>query len=112
MSKKNARYYSRDYYQKSSFQFKVTIPYRARVVSGRLFVNETLVRFHLKDEAEDGDGDGGTLHPKMARNLTVKNEFSVPVSYTILSHYSLVGIWLPDVSVRVAECFLTNPYLT
>ena len=72
----------------------MTIPYRARVVSGRLFVNETLVRFHLKDETEDG-GDG-TLHPKMARNLTVKNEFSVPVSYTILSHCS--RHWLPDMS--------------
>jgi len=58
-------------------QFKVTIPYRARVVSGRLFVNESVVRFHLKDETVDGY----IVHPKIARNLTVKNEFSVPVSF-------------------------------
>ena len=47
------------------------------MVSGRLFVNESVVRFHLKDETVDGY----IVHPKMARNLTVKNEFSVPVSF-------------------------------
>jgi hypothetical protein len=46
------------------------------VVSGRLFVDESTVRFHLKEET----ADGATVHPKMARNLTVKNEFAVPVS--------------------------------
>ena len=30
-------------------QFKVTIPYRAHVLSGHLFVNESVTRFHLKD---------------------------------------------------------------
>ena len=57
------------------FQFKVTIPYRARVVSGRLFVDDSVVRFHLKDQLVDGVA----THPKMTRNLTVKNEFAVPV---------------------------------
>ena len=30
-------------------QFKVTIPYRAHVLSGHLFVNESITHFHLKD---------------------------------------------------------------
>ena len=30
-------------------QFKVTIPYRAHVLSGHLFVNESVTHFHLKD---------------------------------------------------------------
>ena len=30
-------------------QFKVTIPYRAHVLSGSLFVNENVTHFHLKD---------------------------------------------------------------
>ena len=56
------------------FQFKVTIPYRARVVSGRLFVDEATVRFHLKEEPN-------SERPKISRNLTVKNEFSVSVKF-------------------------------
>ena len=30
-------------------QFKVTIPYRAHVLSGHLFVNESVTHFHLKN---------------------------------------------------------------
>ena len=30
-------------------QFKVTIPYRAHVLSGHPFVNESITHFHLKD---------------------------------------------------------------
>ncbi len=54
----------------------MTIPYRARVVSGRLLVDDSVVRFHLKDKVLDGVA----THPDMARSLTVKNEFAVPVN--------------------------------
>lgn len=49
-------------------QFKVTIPYRAYVLQGRLSINETLTHFHL-------DGRPRNLE----KNLTVTNEFSVPI---------------------------------
>ena len=41
-------------------QFKVTIPYRAHVLSGHLFVNENVTHFHLKDRWGYDEGQVAT----------------------------------------------------
>lgn len=57
-------------------QFKVSLPYTATVLRGRLAFNESTTRFHLRDEDE---GDADAARRATERNLTVRNEFSVPV---------------------------------
>ena len=49
-------------------QFKIQIPYRAFLLSGQLAVNNTATQFHLKSKS------------RIHRNLTVTNEFGVPVA--------------------------------
>ena len=64
-------------------QFKVTVPYRARVLRGSLLLEEECTHFFLPDV--DNNGKGGLTREekkergKVERNITVKNEFSVPV---------------------------------
>ena len=57
-------------------QFKVQIPYRAFLVRGSLVVNNTATQFHLKSRQSNGG---------IQRNLTVTNEFGVPVAVHNLS---------------------------
>ena len=54
-------------------QFKAQIPYRAFLLKGQLMVNNTATQFHLKNKS------------KIQRNLTVKNDFAVPVAVHNLS---------------------------
>ena len=54
-------------------QFKVQIPYRAHLLQGRLVVNNTMTQFHLKSRV------------RIQRNLTVTNQFGVPVAVHNLS---------------------------
>jgi hypothetical protein len=64
-------------------QFKVTIPYRAHVLSGHLFVNESVTHFHLKDrwgfdEEQPNKEDSGSFrssdHSFRMRTNTKENE--------------------------------------
>ena len=61
-------------------QFKVQIPYRAFLVRGQLVVNSTATQFHLKSRENNNQNGGG-----IQRNLTVTNEFGVPVAVHNLS---------------------------
>lgn len=54
-------------------QFKAQIPYRAFLLKGQLMVNNTATQFHLRNKS------------KIQRNVTVKNEFGVPVAVHNLS---------------------------
>ncbi len=77
-------------------QFKVTIPYRARVLRGGLRVNDSCTHFLLEGDGppevkEAGDEwsapelpgllptDPESLFRRRRRNLTVTNEFAAPV---------------------------------
>ena len=64
-------------------QFKVTIPYRAHVLSGNLFVNENVTHFHLKDRwgfdedqpiVEDGSSSTSSDSSKNIRENTKEKD--------------------------------------
>ena len=68
-------------------QFKVTVPYRARVLSGSLLLDEECTHFFLPDVDNNGRGTAGTAaareakreRGKLEREISVENNFSVPV---------------------------------
>lgn len=62
-------------------QFKVTIPYRAEVLSGELVLNERCTHFFLKYERNEQDQVILDAQPKeIRRNVSVTNGFQVPVA--------------------------------
>ena len=68
-------------------QFKVTVPYRARVLSGSLLLDEECTHFFLPDVDNNGRGTGTGIaareakreRGKLEREISVENNFSVPV---------------------------------
>lgn len=60
-------------------QYKVTIPYRAHVLTGKLAVDEKITQFHLKTNATT------TKMMAMRKNFTVVNKFKVAVAINDLS---------------------------
>ena len=67
-------------------QFKVTVPYRARVLSGSLLLDEECTHFFLPDVDNNGRGTAGVAareakreRGKLEREISVENNFSVPV---------------------------------
>ena len=67
-------------------QFKVTVPYRARVLSGSLLLDEECTHFFLPDVDNNGRGTTGIAareakreRGKLEREISVENNFSVPV---------------------------------
>ena len=60
-------------------QFKVTIPYRAHVLSGHLFVNESVTNFHLKDrwgydEGQVDTHDANSFKPSSDSSFRALND--------------------------------------
>ena len=70
-------------------QFKVTLPWRAHVMRGQLHLNDSCTHFHLPDDLD--------LSTVANRNVTVTNEFSVPVVVHNIS--------LPEEAARWEEKF-------
>ena len=112
-------------------QFKVTLPYIAEVLKGELKVNSTSTHFYLVDDGGlDADSTednmdrfvdktlGVTAVPGIRvrrsqapfkRNITIKNEFSVPVVvhkvYTVPSMYRSSAISYSEVLKTVIIYF-------
>ena len=60
-------------------QFKVTLPWRAHVLRGQLHLNDSCTHFHLPDDLDVDDEADEAAAAVRNRNVTVTNEFSVPV---------------------------------
>ena len=72
-------------------QFKVTIPYRAHVLSGHLFVNESITHFHLKDRSGyDEDTEKLQQESSSSKQTDTKDDKDGDIVHNPIGKYMLI----------------------